>query len=162
MNYNGKTATATILDECPGCPYGGLDLSRGLFDFFASESEGVIYGSWDFVSDSQPTTSPNTPTTTSTPAYTPPTTTTTPSPTPTPTPSSTSTWSSSIQPSSDPSNPQSSSSSSSITLNYSSGPASNLAVPTGTTVSDTATHNLLALNEDMVALGGIAAAGARI
>lgn len=34
--------------QCPGCPYGGLDLSRGLFDFFASEDLGVVTGSWSF------------------------------------------------------------------------------------------------------------------
>ncbi|EKM83012.1 hypothetical protein AGABI1DRAFT_111543 [Agaricus bisporus var. burnettii JB137-S8] len=48
MKYGGKTAKAQIMDQCPGCPYGGLDLSRGLFDFFASEDLGVIYGSWSF------------------------------------------------------------------------------------------------------------------
>ncbi|TFK72205.1 hypothetical protein BDN72DRAFT_747953, partial [Pluteus cervinus] len=48
MTYNGKTTTATILDECPGCPYGGLDLSRGLFSFFADQSAGIIYGQWGF------------------------------------------------------------------------------------------------------------------
>ncbi|EIM79277.1 uncharacterized protein STEHIDRAFT_126526 [Stereum hirsutum FP-91666 SS1] len=48
ITANGKTTTAVIEDECPGCPYAGLDLSRGLFDFFADESAGVIYGSWDF------------------------------------------------------------------------------------------------------------------
>ncbi|KAG1734524.1 hypothetical protein EDB19DRAFT_1155987 [Suillus lakei] len=48
ISYGGKTAQAVIMDECVGCPYGGLDFSRGLFDYFASESEGVIYGSWSF------------------------------------------------------------------------------------------------------------------
>ncbi|TDL27551.1 hypothetical protein BD410DRAFT_782657 [Rickenella mellea] len=46
--YNGKCTGAQITDECPGCPFGGLDLSRGLFDFFASEDLGVLYGSWTF------------------------------------------------------------------------------------------------------------------
>lgn len=35
ISYGGKTLTATIADECPTCPYGGLDMSRGLFDAFA-------------------------------------------------------------------------------------------------------------------------------
>ncbi|KAJ3504013.1 hypothetical protein NLJ89_g8161 [Agrocybe chaxingu] len=56
LSYNGKTATATIMDSCPGCPYGGLDLSRGLFQHFASEDVGVIYGSWSFNDGSTPTT----------------------------------------------------------------------------------------------------------
>ncbi|KAF9013837.1 hypothetical protein BDZ89DRAFT_1076776 [Hymenopellis radicata] len=48
MTYNGKTTQATIVDQCPGCPDMGLDLSRGLFNFFASEDTGIIYGSWYF------------------------------------------------------------------------------------------------------------------
>ncbi|KAF8217375.1 hypothetical protein K438DRAFT_1455643, partial [Mycena galopus ATCC 62051] len=49
MTYNGKTATATITDSCPGCPTnGGLDLSPGLFSFFADQSLGVISGDWSF------------------------------------------------------------------------------------------------------------------
>lgn len=48
MSFNGKTTQAKIMDACPGCPFGGLDLSRGLFDFFADESAGVIYGNWWF------------------------------------------------------------------------------------------------------------------
>ncbi|GAW08454.1 Allergen Asp f 7 [Lentinula edodes] len=43
MTYNGKTTTAQITDECPGCPYGGLDLSTGLFEFFADESWGFLF-----------------------------------------------------------------------------------------------------------------------
>ncbi|KAF9533461.1 hypothetical protein CPB83DRAFT_757582 [Crepidotus variabilis] len=46
MNYNGKTATAKIVDECPECPWGALDLSRSLFTYFAPEEVGIIYGSW--------------------------------------------------------------------------------------------------------------------
>ncbi|KAJ7361721.1 RlpA-like double-psi beta-barrel-protein domain-containing protein-containing protein [Mycena albidolilacea] len=44
ITYNGKTAKATVVDQCMNCPYGGLDFSRGLFNFFAHESQGVIYG----------------------------------------------------------------------------------------------------------------------
>jgi hypothetical protein len=33
-------------DECPTCPYGGLDLSQGLFEFFASTDVGVFYADW--------------------------------------------------------------------------------------------------------------------
>ncbi|KAG2756959.1 hypothetical protein P692DRAFT_20825452 [Suillus brevipes Sb2] len=46
--YGGKTAQATVMDKCMGCPYGGLDFSTGLFDYFAAESDGVLYGSWWF------------------------------------------------------------------------------------------------------------------
>ncbi|KAI0317824.1 RlpA-like double-psi beta-barrel-protein domain-containing protein-containing protein, partial [Amylostereum chailletii] len=48
MSYGGKTTQAQIVDQCPGCPFGGLDLSPGLFDFFASEDLGVITGQWSF------------------------------------------------------------------------------------------------------------------
>ncbi|KAF9792447.1 plant expansin [Thelephora terrestris] len=167
MTYNGMTTTATILDECPGCPYGGLDLSRGLFDFFSSESAGVIYGTWNFVGANQPAPSP----TTTTPAWTPPTTTqqapsptTTSTPQPTPT---TSTWSpspsaSSWSESSSSPPPASSSSSPPSSVNYSSGPASNLAVPTPATISDSSPHNLLTMNEDLIALGALVVAGANV
>ncbi|KAG1738335.1 uncharacterized protein EDB91DRAFT_1018697, partial [Suillus paluster] len=48
ITYGGKTAQATIMDECMGCPYGGLDFSDGLFNYFASAADGVVYGSWWF------------------------------------------------------------------------------------------------------------------
>jgi hypothetical protein len=37
--------------QCPGCPYGGLDLSPGLFSFFASTDLGVLSGVWAFEAD---------------------------------------------------------------------------------------------------------------
>ncbi|KII89027.1 hypothetical protein PLICRDRAFT_593861 [Plicaturopsis crispa FD-325 SS-3] len=83
ITANGKTAQAQIVDECPGCPFAGLDFSEGLFKHFASEDDGVITGSWDFGSGSQPTTTskpPPPPTTTShtpTSTWTPPKTTST-------------------------------------------------------------------------------------
>ncbi|KZT00348.1 uncharacterized protein LAESUDRAFT_709032 [Laetiporus sulphureus 93-53] len=46
IEYDGKTAQATIADECPGCPSGGLDLTESLFEHFASLDVGVIYGDW--------------------------------------------------------------------------------------------------------------------
>ncbi|KAG1721195.1 RlpA-like double-psi beta-barrel-protein domain-containing protein-containing protein [Suillus paluster] len=48
ITYGGNTAQATIMDKCMGCPWGGLDFSRGLFNHFASEDVGVVYGSWSF------------------------------------------------------------------------------------------------------------------
>ncbi|TFK25827.1 hypothetical protein FA15DRAFT_638838 [Coprinopsis marcescibilis] len=48
LSYGGKTAQAKVMDRCPGCPYGGLDLSRSLFRYFASEDVGIIYGEWSF------------------------------------------------------------------------------------------------------------------
>jgi len=48
ISYGGKTANAMIVDECMGCPFGGLDFTQGLFEYFASTAEGVIYGDWSF------------------------------------------------------------------------------------------------------------------
>ncbi|TFY78016.1 hypothetical protein EWM64_g5993 [Hericium alpestre] len=49
MTANGKTTTAQIVDECPTCSVGGLDLSTGLFDFFAGSLDaGEITGSWEY------------------------------------------------------------------------------------------------------------------
>jgi len=48
ITCNGKTADATIMDECPGCPFGGLDMSEGLFKFFGPLSAGVMTCDWDF------------------------------------------------------------------------------------------------------------------
>ncbi|KAH8104441.1 hypothetical protein DFH11DRAFT_1760872 [Phellopilus nigrolimitatus] len=48
IHYNGKTHSATIMDECPGFPHGALDMSQAPFNYFASEDLGVIYGSWSF------------------------------------------------------------------------------------------------------------------
>lgn len=64
ITYGGKSTQAQIADECPGCPYGGLDFSRGLFNYFASESAGIIYGSWVFGSGAATTTKTQAPTTT--------------------------------------------------------------------------------------------------
>ncbi|KAK8869847.1 hypothetical protein IAR55_000415 [Kwoniella newhampshirensis] len=94
ISYNGKTAVATIQDECPTCPYGGLDMSRGLFDHFASEDVGQFYMTWWYNDGSNDQPAPQ-PTTTSTwvaptSTWTPPTSTYTP-PTSTYTPP-TSTW----------------------------------------------------------------------
>ncbi|KAJ3937025.1 MAG: RlpA-like double-psi beta-barrel-protein domain-containing protein-containing protein, partial [Lentinula lateritia] len=93
ITVGGKTTQAQIMDECPGCPYGGLDFSEGLFQFFASLDEGVLTGSWNF--DSGATSTTETPTST----YTPPTSTWSPPPstssTSTWSPTSTSTWRSS-------------------------------------------------------------------
>ncbi|KZT03488.1 uncharacterized protein LAESUDRAFT_729065 [Laetiporus sulphureus 93-53] len=102
ISYGGKSTTATIMDRCPGCPEGGLDLSEGLFEYFADTGEGVIYGEWSYAGSSPATTSSDTPTptstyvapttsstyvppptTSSTSAYTPPTTSSTYTPPPT-------------------------------------------------------------------------------
>lgn len=49
ISYNGKTTTATIVDKCPGCAYGDLDMSPSLFEFFADKGVGRFQMSWEFV-----------------------------------------------------------------------------------------------------------------
>ncbi|KAF5324639.1 hypothetical protein D9611_004230 [Ephemerocybe angulata] len=80
ISYGGKSARAQIMDLCPGCPFGGLDMTRGLFSFFASQDLGIIHGAWSFggsggaspatssrpTSTASPTTRPHTSTTYST------------------------------------------------------------------------------------------------
>ncbi|TEB36174.1 hypothetical protein FA13DRAFT_1706436 [Coprinellus micaceus] len=50
--YPGPNCGKSITLNAPGAPYGGLDLSRGLFNHFASEDVGVLSGEWDFVDSS--------------------------------------------------------------------------------------------------------------
>lgn len=45
---SGNSVTVTIVDECPGCGYGSLDLSPTAFSDLAPESEGRIDISWCF------------------------------------------------------------------------------------------------------------------
>ncbi|KAH7909916.1 plant expansin [Hygrophoropsis aurantiaca] len=48
ISYGGKSAQAQIVNDCPGCPEFALDLSEGLFEYFAPISTGEIYGDWFF------------------------------------------------------------------------------------------------------------------
>ncbi|KAF6764731.1 hypothetical protein DFP72DRAFT_869058 [Ephemerocybe angulata] len=75
LSYGGKTATGVkILDQCPGCPWGGLDLTPGLFAYFASHDRGIIYGEWSFGDAAAPAPAPVTTTTSTTVKATPTTT----------------------------------------------------------------------------------------
>lgn len=49
---NGKSASATVVDMCPGCASGSLDMSPTLFQQLASGGldEGVFPISWEFTS----------------------------------------------------------------------------------------------------------------
>ncbi|KAH7924557.1 hypothetical protein BV22DRAFT_1012964 [Leucogyrophana mollusca] len=163
ISYGGKTAQATIMDECMGCPYGGLDFSRGLFDYFSSESAGVIYGSWWFNDgsgggggdggDPQTTkwTPPPPPKTSThhkeTSTWTPPSTTSEP-------PKTTSTASSTA--SSAPST------TALVSVDYSTGVLSGLAVPTGgiivTTSGGNNPENILAMNQAVIGIAAVVVA----
>ncbi|KAF7340232.1 hypothetical protein MVEN_01941900 [Mycena venus] len=55
ITVNGKTATATCVDECASCPgYGQLDFTKGLFEYFTNGDldVGVIHGDWSFTDGS--------------------------------------------------------------------------------------------------------------
>lgn len=51
---NGKTATAQVVDECPSCAYGSLDMSKTLFQALASGGldQGVFQISWSYTDGS--------------------------------------------------------------------------------------------------------------
>lgn len=65
ITYGGKSTQAQVVDECMGCPYGGLDFSRGLFQYFADpDVDGIVYGDWTFGSGEPEKPKPTTTTTT--------------------------------------------------------------------------------------------------
>ncbi|RPD62744.1 hypothetical protein L226DRAFT_568551 [Lentinus tigrinus ALCF2SS1-7] len=45
---NGKTATATVRDECPGCGANDIDMSPSLFEELGDLDTGVLTVTWDF------------------------------------------------------------------------------------------------------------------
>lgn len=49
VTYGGKTITAMIVDECPGCGENHLDLFEDAFTDIAAESLGQIDVTWDYV-----------------------------------------------------------------------------------------------------------------
>jgi len=166
MTMNGKTTTAIVTDECPGCPYGGLDLTRGLFQFFAPLGVGVLQGDWHFADEGgeepAPKPSPKSkPKTTYSPPPPPTTHHHTTSTHEEPAPPSTR----SIKPTTTPSTPASSSAVvqlPSISVNFSSGVASGLAIPTGGFAPENdEPQNVEACNEMLVNLGGLVYAGAQ-
>ncbi|KAJ7165136.1 RlpA-like double-psi beta-barrel-protein domain-containing protein-containing protein [Mycena filopes] len=158
MSYGGKTTTATIVDCCPGCPVGGLDLSPGLFSFFASQDMGVIYGDWSILDNSDHTTTKKTTTheTTSTTH----TATHTTSTTHTLTKTTSSTTSTSTTPSA--AEPTSSSSSSTTSSSHlpSSTVSNNVAAQSGTVAadSDAQPQNLRESSQALLNLLGLLAA----
>ncbi|KAK4698985.1 hypothetical protein P7C70_g7284, partial [Phenoliferia sp. Uapishka_3] len=44
----GKSVTATVADECPGCASESLDLSTGAFDSIGDEDTGVLSITWSY------------------------------------------------------------------------------------------------------------------
>lgn len=49
ISHGGVTATATIMDTCPGCSGASLDLTPSLFEKFGQLAEGRISGvQWSY------------------------------------------------------------------------------------------------------------------
>lgn len=46
ITYKGKTEVATIVDACPSCATGSLDMSKSLFESFADPELGTFQMSW--------------------------------------------------------------------------------------------------------------------
>jgi len=147
MKMGGKQTTATITDECPGCPFGGLDLTRGLFEFFAPLGAGVISGEWWFADDApeppKPKPEPPKPKTTHKP----------PPPPPTSTHHTSTHTTTSYKPTSSSSSERASSSSSASA-------SANGVLPTGVSTDDQLQH-LLDINKALIGMGGLIAAGAQ-
>ncbi|KAJ3566324.1 hypothetical protein NP233_g7077 [Leucocoprinus birnbaumii] len=164
MQIGDKKTTATITDECPGCPYGGLDLTRGLFEFFDSLDVGVLSGNWWFADEGDDGGSPPPPPKKTTTTYKPkPTTTWKPDPPKptthyTPTTTHTTEQHTSTTHSSTHSSTQSSSASSSAASSHVA--ASFAAVPTGVASAETSNvQNILTCNKVLVNMGGLVVAG---
>ncbi|KAK0544013.1 hypothetical protein OC846_006212 [Tilletia horrida] len=49
VTHAGKTIIATVADECPECPSGNLDISRGMFARWADLGVGELAISWHFI-----------------------------------------------------------------------------------------------------------------
>ncbi|KAI9172644.1 Papain inhibitor [Paramyrothecium foliicola] len=48
IKANGKTTAAQVVDLCPGCPSGAIDVSPAIFDDIAPLSQGVVQVNWEF------------------------------------------------------------------------------------------------------------------
>jgi len=162
ITYQGKTADATIVDECQACPDEGLDLTQDLFSYLAGGTgAGVISGDWNFAGAAPAVAPKPKPTTTYTPPpapethYNPPTTTPTTTYTPPPPPSSTSSkaTSSSAPPTSSQDSSPKTSSSSSAAVNKNA--ASSVAQPSATPTPDGQTDTINSLFQVMNGFGGI-------
>ncbi|KIP06771.1 hypothetical protein PHLGIDRAFT_128096 [Phlebiopsis gigantea 11061_1 CR5-6] len=65
ISIGGKTAQAQIVDECPGCPWGGIDCTPAIAKFFGFFDD-ERFGSWNLVGAAPTTTSKPPPPPTST------------------------------------------------------------------------------------------------
>ncbi|GAP91792.1 putative riboflavin-aldehyde forming enzyme protein [Rosellinia necatrix] len=49
INYQGKSVTAKVVDKCPGCASGSIDVSPAVFDKLASRDLGRVKVTWDLI-----------------------------------------------------------------------------------------------------------------
>ncbi|XXH02576.1 hypothetical protein Hte_008953 [Hypoxylon texense] len=50
IHYGGKTATATVVDKCPGCASGSIDVSPAVFKQLAGLDRGRVKVTWGYAS----------------------------------------------------------------------------------------------------------------
>jgi hypothetical protein len=48
ISYQGKSTVASVIDLCASCSPEQIDLTKGLFQFFAPLDKGIFYGDWEF------------------------------------------------------------------------------------------------------------------
>ncbi|OTB08312.1 hypothetical protein M426DRAFT_29499, partial [Hypoxylon sp. CI-4A] len=48
IHYGGKTATATVVDKCPGCASGSIDVSPAVFKQLAPLDKGRVKVTWGY------------------------------------------------------------------------------------------------------------------
>ncbi|KAF2973096.1 hypothetical protein GQX73_g678 [Xylaria multiplex] len=49
IHKDGKTATAKVVDKCPGCAGGSIDVSPVVFDKLANRDQGRVKVTWEFI-----------------------------------------------------------------------------------------------------------------
>ncbi|KAI1348211.1 riboflavine-aldehyde-forming enzyme [Xylaria sp. FL0043] len=48
IHRNGKTASAKVVDKCPGCGGGSIDVSPAVFQSLANLDQGRVHVDWEF------------------------------------------------------------------------------------------------------------------
>ena len=48
ISYGGRTVQAKIVDKCPGCQAGSIDVSQSVFEALASLGDGRVSVTWWF------------------------------------------------------------------------------------------------------------------
>ncbi|KAI1470567.1 RlpA-like double-psi beta-barrel-protein domain-containing protein-containing protein [Daldinia caldariorum] len=48
ISYNGKTASAVVVDKCPGCAGDSIDVSPAVFEQLESLGAGRVQVSWEY------------------------------------------------------------------------------------------------------------------